>query len=118
MATVIVDMAFCDKTHEITVELKEDGNMSVHITTDCDNIKNYVKNLGDTLTVQDVTDWRGSKVYNEDVCAPASTTCLAPTGVINAAWLELGMLSRSKAKNVKVNCIRFVKKDETELINE
>lgn len=118
MATVIVDMAFCDKTHKITVKLKEDGDMSVRITTDCVNIKNYAKNLGDTLTVQDVTDWKGSKVYDEDVCAPASITCLVPTGVINAAWLELGMLSRSKAKDVKVNCIRFVNKDGVELIND
>lgn len=118
MATVIVDMAFCDKTHKVSVKLKEDGDLSVHIATDCDNIKNYAKGLGDTLTVQDVTDWRGSKVYNADICTPASATCLVPAGVINAAWLELGMLSKSRAKDVKANCVRFVKNGETELIGE
>lgn len=118
MAVVIVDMAFCDKTHKVTVKLKEDGNLSVHIATNCEHIKNYATNLGDTLTIEDVTDWRGSRVYNENVCTPASITCLVPAGIMNAAWLELGMLSKSRAKNVKANCVRFVKKDETELIDE
>ncbi|HKM13700.1 MAG TPA: hypothetical protein VJY42_02110 [Candidatus Methanomethylophilaceae archaeon] len=118
MASVIVDMAFCSKTHKVTVKLKEDGDLSVHIATNCDHIKEYAKNLGDTLTIQDVTDWSGSKVYNEAVCKPASITCLVPAGIMNAAWLELGMLSKSRAREIQANCVRFVKKDETKLIDE
>ena len=118
MATVIVDMAFCNKTHKVTVKLKEDGNLDVRIETDCENIEDYAKNLGDTLTIQDVTDWKNSKVYNEDVCKPASITCLVPAGIINAAWLELDMLSKSRATKIKANCVRFVKKDENDLIND
>lgn len=118
MATVVVDMALCDKTHKITVKLKDDGNLSLHIATDCENIKEYAKRLGDTLTVGDVTDWIGSKVYDQENCSAASITCLAPAGIMNAAWLEMGMVSKSRAENVRANCVRFVREGENKLIDD
>lgn len=118
MAKVVVDMAFCDKTHKITVNLRDDGDLDVHIATDCDHIREYVEKLGDRLTVMDVTSWKGSRVYDEDICSSASATCLVPAGIMNASWLELGMLSKSRAKEIKANCVRFVRKGEDELIGE
>ncbi|NLN72379.1 MAG: hypothetical protein GX137_06305 [Thermoplasmatales archaeon] len=113
MGTVLVDMKFCDKKHKITVTEKEDGNLNVHIATNCNHIKDYYKNLGDTLTVEDVTDRKGSKVFDPDVCFPCTITCLVPSGVVSAAWLELGMLSESRAKKIGSNCIVFTgSKDE------
>lgn len=116
MTIVVVDMILCDKTHKITVKLKEDGDLSLHIATDCDNIKEYARRLGDTLTVTDVTNWKKGKVYDQDICSVVSISCLAPAGIINAAWVELGMISKTKAEEVKANCVRFVKKGETGLI--
>ena len=118
MAKVVVDMTLCDKTHKITVNLKEDGNLSLHIATDCKNIKEYAKKLGDTLTMDDVVDWKISRIYDHDICSAASITCLVPAGVMNAAWLELGMISKNRARDAKTNCIRFVKKNGNELSNE
>jgi hypothetical protein len=34
-------------------------------------------------------------------------TCMAPVGVINAAWLELGLLSKSRANAVGENVMMF-----------
>lgn len=118
MAKVVVDMTLCDKTHKITVKLKEDGNMSLHIASDCGNIKEYAKKLGDTLTMNDILDWKISRIYNQEICSAASITCLAPAGIVNAAWLELGMISKTRAKDAKTNCIRFVKKNGDELLDE
>jgi hypothetical protein len=118
MSTVVVDMALCDKTHKITVKLKEDGNLSLHIATDCENIKEYARVLGDTLTIADVTDWMNSKVYNQKNCSAASITCLTPAGIMNAAWLELGMISKTRAADVRANCVRFVREGEDKLIGE
>lgn len=107
MGTVLVDMKFCDKKHKIKVKMKEDGGLNVHIATDCDHVKEYYKNLGDTLTVGDVTERRGSRVFDPDVCFPCTMTCLVPSGVVSAAWLELGMLSKFRAHVVGSNCVVF-----------
>lgn len=118
MATVIVDMAFCDKKHRITAKLRDDGDLDIHIATNCVNVKAYADRIGKTVTVKDVTDWHGSKVHNEEMCSVLSSTCLAPSGVISAAWLELGMLSKSKAKKIGANCVRFTEKGSDELIDD
>ncbi len=115
---MIVDMALCNKTHKITVKTKEDGNLSLHIATDCENIKEYAERLGDTLTLDDVTDWMNSKVYDKGNCSVASITCLTPAGIMSAAWLELGMISKSRAEETKANCVRFVREGEDKLIGE
>ena len=39
-------------------------------------------------------------------------TCLAPNGIINAAWLETGMMSKKLAKDVKENVISFERVDD------
>ncbi|MGE0014675.1 MAG: hypothetical protein AB7S83_00565 [Candidatus Methanomethylophilaceae archaeon] len=117
MATVIVDMAFCDKKHKITAKLREDGDLDIHIATDCDLIRRYADRLGKTVSVKDVTDWRGSRVYDPEICSVSSATCLAPSGVINAAWLELGMLSKTKARQIHANCVRFTDEGSDDLID-
>ena len=97
---------------------RDDGDLDVHIATDCDNIREYAEKLGNRLTVMDVTNWKGSRVYNEEICTSASATCLVPAGIMNASWLELGMLSKSRALEVQANCVRFVRKGEDKLIGE
>ncbi len=117
MASVIVDMAFCDKKHKISAKLREDGDLDIHIATDCEHIRRYAEGLGNKVTVKDVTDWRGSRVYDPEICSVASATCLAPSGVINAAWLELGMLSENKARRIHANCVRFTAEGSDDLID-
>lgn len=46
MGTVLVDMKFCDKKHKIKVTAKEDGNLRVHIATNCDMSRNTTKIWG------------------------------------------------------------------------
>ena len=107
MATVIVKMKFCDKTHRITAELKDDGDISIHIESDCDHVMDYAKILGDTVTISDVTDRDGSKVLSPESLQPLTLTCLAPFGVLDAAWLELGMMSKNRAREIGEDVISF-----------
>ena len=62
MAIVVVHMNVCKKTHKITVKQKDDGTFSLHIASDCPEVKDYGKMIGDTLTMEDLTDighiWR------------------------------------------------------------
>lgn len=107
MAVVVVKMNFCKKTHRITVKDKGDGTYSLHVATDCPEVRDYAKALGDTLELQDLTSFETSKVYDHKMCNMITMTCLAPNGIMNAAWLEAGMLSRSRAKEIKQNTVNF-----------
>lgn len=107
MATVLVKMNMCGFTHRITVTMKEDGDLDVHIVSPCEHVREFAKNLGRTISVGDVTDRNGSRVFDHEVLQPLTLTCLAPKGVIDAAWLELGMMSKSRAKEVGGNEISY-----------
>ena len=109
MAIVVVHMNFCKKTHKITVKQKDDGDFSLHVASDCPEVKDYAKMIGDTLTMEDLTDMRKSKIFSYDNLERVTATCLAPNGIINAAWLEAGMMSKKLAKEVGQNVIDFEK---------
>ena len=107
MASVIVKSRFCDKTHRIDVSMKDDSDLSVSIDSDCENVRDFAKILGDTLTMQDVTDRTESRLFDPEVVQPLTLTCLVPIGILDAAWLEMGMMSVSRAKLVQNDEISF-----------
>lgn len=107
MASVRVNMRLCDKTHKITVTPDDEGNYDVRIATDCDHVKEYAKRIPN-ITLDDITDMSGSKVMSYENTMMMTPTCLAPKGVLYAAWLEVGMISKSLAKSVQENSISFL----------
>ena len=109
MAIVVVHMNFCKKTHKITVKQKDDGDFYLNVASDCPEVKDYAKMIGDTLTLEDLTDMRNSKIFSYDNLERVTPTCLAPNGIINAAWLEAGMMSKGLAKEVEENVVDFRK---------
>lgn len=107
MASVKVNMRLCEKTHKITVTPNDSGTFDVKIATDCDHVKEYAKRIP-TVTMDDITDMSGSTVMSYDNTMMMTPTCLAPKGVLYAAWLEVGMISKSRAETVKENSISFI----------
>ena len=107
MTTVFVRMRFCRKAHKITVTQKDDGDFSLEVKSNCDEVMHYAKCIGDTLTMEDLTDIRNSKIFNPENLEKITMTCLAPNGIINAAWLEAGMMSEKMANQVGSNEVRF-----------
>jgi len=106
MASVTVHMNLCDKLHKITVTPNNEGTYDVHIATNCDHVKEYGNRLK-TITMEDITDMSGSKVMSYETTFMMTPTCLAPKGVLYAAWMEVGMISPSRAAAVKENKIVF-----------
>ncbi len=105
-STVTAHMNTCGKTNKVTAELLEDGNIKISIESDCPNVVAYAKKL-DMISTNDVTDYRNSKVVDPDVRATLSVPCLTPIAVFDAAWMELGLLSKSRAKDVEKNEVEF-----------
>ena len=112
MTTVVVNMKFCNKTHRITVNMKDDGDLSLKVDSDCPEVMYYAQCIGDTITMEDITDINNSKVLDPENLSKITLTCLAPNGILNAAWLETGMMSKSMAKEVKENTVSFEYVDE------
>ena len=106
MATVISRMRTCGKTHKITVTMNADGNFDVKIESDCPKIVLFGENLK-YVTMEDITDFDNTRLNKREIRGDMSMPCLAPIAVMNAAWLEAGMLSHSLVKRVKENCVDF-----------
>lgn len=101
---VIVNMRTCSHVHEVTVSMREDGNLDVDIVSDCPNIQEYARRLK-VITMDDATNFAGSKIVDPEVRAPVSAGCLCPIGVFNAAWKELGMMSGTICQRAHTNDI-------------
>ena len=107
MATVLVKMNFCSKTHKITVSMREDGDLDLIVDSDCPEVMTYAESLGGRLTMDDISDLRKSKIFDPDNLDKITMTCLAPNGLLSAAWLETGMMSKKMARDVKENVVSF-----------
>lgn len=93
-STVTVKMNTCSKTHHIEVSMRDDGNLDVTIKSDCPNVQEYANRLK-TITPDDIVSFSGSKVIDPVCRETLSVPCLVPIGVFDAAWMELGLLSKS-----------------------
>lgn len=107
MATVKVNMRLCDKTHKVTVTPGSDGMYDVHIATDCEHVKQYSEKVK-TISMDDMTDMKISKVVSYESTMMMTPTCLVPKAVLYAGWMEIGMISEKRAKDAGENCISFV----------
>jgi len=102
-----VNMKLCGKTSIIEVTQTPEGTFKVHVTTSCDNVKEFVCGL-EELTLTDLLDKRNSKVFDRMRVTKMSANCLVPAGILSAAWLEAGMIAQSNAKKNKENSVEFV----------
>ncbi|MDR0523236.1 MAG: hypothetical protein LBG62_02285 [Candidatus Methanoplasma sp.] len=105
-STVAVNMRTCGKSHRITVSMRDDGDMDVSIESDCANVREYAKALT-RISMSDIMDRRGSRILDPEASAPLSATCLTHSGVMSAAWMEAGMLSKSLCAKAGRNEVSF-----------
>jgi hypothetical protein len=106
MATVTAHMRTCGKTHRVTAVMNPDGNFDIKIESDCFKVVAFGENLG-YVTMEDIIDYDNSRLNKREVRGDMSPPCLAPIAVMDAAWIEAGMLSRSLVKRIKENSIDF-----------
>lgn len=107
MATVVVKARFCDKTHRVTVKMRDDGDLDLIVDSDCEHVALYGENIGPVISMADVTDREGSRVFDPKVQEPLTLTCLAPIAILDAAWIEMGMMSKHRALEIKSDEICF-----------
>ena len=89
-------MKVCDRVHLIEVEQTENGDFEVRAETDCAHVREFVEMLG-TLSITDLTDKKSSKLWECVKDSRMSATCLVPAAIMNAGWMEAGLLSKNLA---------------------
>ena len=107
LTTVTAHMRTCGKTHRVTVVMNGEGNFDVKIETDCHRVQLFGEKLK-YVTMEDIVDFSNSRINKREFRGDMSPPCLSPIAVLNAAWLEAGMLSQSLVKRVKENTIDFI----------
>jgi hypothetical protein len=110
MAEVTAHMRTCGKKHRIAVTMNAEGNFDVKIESDCPKVALFGENLK-YVTMEDITDLENSRLNKREIRLDMSLPCLAPIAVLDAAWIEAGMLSKTLVKRVKENSIDFNEAD-------
>ena len=101
--TTVAEMRTCERTAKVTVSLRDDGDLDVIIDSDCDVVMGYAERLGGKITQMDVYGFQQSKINSDEIRGNLTATCLVPNAIYNAAFMELGMLTKSLVKKVKQN---------------
>jgi hypothetical protein len=109
-STVKVNMRLCGKTHIITVNTREDGDLDCRMETNCVNVKEFSEGL-EKINLNNLTDKANSGIVDRYCHCRMSANCLAPAGLISAGWMEMGMISRNNAKKNKANDVEFIVDD-------
>jgi hypothetical protein len=105
---VKVNMTVCGKAHVITVDMTPEMEFLVAAETDCENVREFIDALG-KLSLTDLSDKKSSKVWEVFKNVRMSANCLVPAAVMDAAWMEAGMLSKNRAQSCGSKCILYPK---------
>ena len=91
MASVTVKMGTCGNVTKISVTRGEKGRFTVGIESSCHSVRSYAL-LVKEITMEDIMGVRENIVLSYDNIRILTPSCLVPSGVMTAAWLEIGML--------------------------
>ena len=73
--------------------------MDVRIESDCENIVEYARRLP-AISDMDVLDPGSGRIFDSEVRGPLTPTCLCPMGVIYAASMEMGLMTKRISETV------------------
>ncbi|MCG7845008.1 MAG: hypothetical protein MIO90_06220 [Methanomassiliicoccales archaeon] len=104
---VKINMKVCEKTTEVEVTDNGDGTYSIAVTSPCPNVQEFARTL-EVLTMEDLVDKPNSRVFDRMRVTKMSANCLVPAGILSAAWVEAGLIARSRALGMGANEVRFL----------
>jgi len=103
---VLADSSVCGYKTLITVN-KEGKVTKINLASTCSYIKKYNEKLGEVET-KDLYSVADSKIMKKAAGSSVSATCIVPAAIMNACWIENGMMSKNLALGKKELKIIFV----------
>lgn len=104
---VKVNSKLCGFVSLIEATEKDDATYDIKVASPCEKIQKFAKGL-ENLTLVDIADWPNSAVQRRMLEMKLGPACLIPSGILNAARIEAGLVSKSLAEEVKSISIDFV----------
>ena len=80
------------------VATKEGKNIHVHIDTNCEKLKKWGTDFD--METEDLMGGPKTLLARKTEKAPLTPTCFVPATVMNACWLENGMISKNLARKM------------------
>jgi hypothetical protein len=84
----------CGHTTKVTA-VKEGKHTHVHIDTDCEKLTKWGTDFD--LEAKDLMGGQETVLSKKTEKAPLTPTCFVPATIMNACWLENGMISKRLA---------------------
>lgn len=100
VARVSVDQ-ICSRKVFVTTKMNPSGNVDILIESDCEKVKGLAENLKEISIRDSYIPFRNNLVFILAGKNNLTPTCLVPTAIINAIWVEAGLIARSLASNTK-----------------
>lgn len=104
---VRVNSKLCGFVSSIEATEKDDAAYDIKVESPCEKIQKFAKGL-ENLTLVDIADWPNSSVQRRMLEVKLGPACLVPSGILNAARIEAGLVSKSLAEEVKSISLDFV----------
>lgn len=96
MKKITVHSKLCDYEHSVLVA-REGRELVVTISSDCPHVQAL---NGLTVPMGDLGLIKDNAILARAQDAGCSATCLVPCAIMNACWLEVGMMAESLCKRV------------------
>lgn len=100
-------MNVCDQVTEICVQDGKNGIYSITFDSECENAKDFFQGL-ESVDIVDLSDKENSRIFDKMRESRMSATCLVPIGLLNAGWMEAGLLSKNLAKKCGENVVELI----------
>ncbi|WP_292484391.1 hypothetical protein [Methanohalobium sp.] len=103
MTKLTVHSNVCDYIHKIHSEQKG-KNVLINIDTSCKKVKNL---SGIEVPKMEIFNIKDNFVMQKSQESGCCATCIVPSGIIHACWIESGFMAESMAKDARNICIEF-----------
>ncbi|MCP8315195.1 MAG: hypothetical protein H3Z53_12630 [archaeon] len=105
---VSADIAkICGKKAVVMTKMNPSGNVDIIIESDCENIKSLAENLKGISIKDSCMIFEENPVFILAGKNNVTPTCIVPSAIVNAVWIEAGLIARSLALNAKELKILF-----------
>jgi hypothetical protein len=97
MVTEISLNTICGHTTKV-IATKEGKSTRIHIDTTCEKLKKWGTDFD--MEMKDLMGGSETVLAQKTDKVPLTPTCFVPTTVMNACWLENGMISKNLAREM------------------
>ena len=97
MASSTVKMGTCGNVSKIDVVRCENGKFKVTIDTTCQSVRSYAMMINE-ITMEDIMGVLSNKIMSLNTTKILTPSCLVPSAVMMAAWIEIGMVPVDQCK--------------------